>query len=156
MPTCLVMCRISDNIWDISIASGEAALNERSYREWCYKIKKYEDCERSGRSKMYEDEELESLLKQHLCHTQKELRRDSTSISASLKILGNDSKAKPSFLQMWNSIHEMVVSDDEKSIHYDNPKKRKSCILCGHRSTDIALRVINFSDRWRVWAAFQI
>ena len=45
-------------------AYGEAALSERSCREWFQKFKNgefdVEDKERSGRSKVYEDAELES------------------------------------------------------------------------------------------------
>ena len=45
---------------------GETALSERSSREWFKKFKNGEfdgkDKERSGRPKVYEDAELESLL----------------------------------------------------------------------------------------------
>ena len=45
---------------------SEAALSERSCREWFQKFKNgefdMEDKERSGRSKMYENVELEALL----------------------------------------------------------------------------------------------
>ncbi|EGI63187.1 Mariner Mos1 transposase [Acromyrmex echinatior] len=58
-------------------AYGEAALSERSYREWFQKFKKgefdIEDKERSGRSKMYEDAKLEALLNEDSCPMQKEL-----------------------------------------------------------------------------------
>ena len=53
---------------------GEAALNERSCREWFQKFKNSEfdikDKERSGRPKVYEDARLESLLDQDSCQTQ--------------------------------------------------------------------------------------
>ena len=57
----------------------EAALSERSYRDWFQNFKNgkfdIEDKERSGRAKMYEDAELEALLDQDSCQTQKELAR---------------------------------------------------------------------------------
>ena len=55
---------------------GEAALSERSCREWFQKFKNgefdIEDKERSGRPKVYEDAELEALLDQNSCQTQEE------------------------------------------------------------------------------------
>ena len=56
-----------------------------------------EDKERSGRPKVYEDAELEALLDEDSCQTQKELaltlRSDSTNNFISFDIIGNDSKA---------------------------------------------------------------
>ena len=53
---------------------GEAALSERSCREWFQKFKNgesdIEDKERSGGSKVYEDVELKALLDQDSCQTQ--------------------------------------------------------------------------------------
>ena len=58
-------------------AYGEAALSERSCREWFQKIKNgefdVEDKERSGRPKVYEDAELELLLDEDSCQTQEAL-----------------------------------------------------------------------------------
>ena len=55
---------------------GETALSERSCREWFQKFKNGEfdidDKERSGRPKVYKDAELEALLNQDSCQTQKE------------------------------------------------------------------------------------
>ena len=52
----------------------EAALSERSCREWFQKFKNgefdIEDKERSGRPEVYEDAELEALLGQDSCQTQ--------------------------------------------------------------------------------------
>ena len=54
-------------------ANGEAALRERSCREWFQKLKNgkfdIEDKERSGRPKVYEDAEWETLLDQDSCQT---------------------------------------------------------------------------------------
>ncbi|EGI62942.1 Mariner Mos1 transposase [Acromyrmex echinatior] len=58
-------------------AYDKAALSERSCREWFQKFKNgefdVEDKERSGRLKVYEDAELEALLNEDSCQTQKEL-----------------------------------------------------------------------------------
>ena len=55
---------------------GEAALSERSCREWPQKFKNsefnIEDKERSERPKVYEDAELEASLNQVSCQTQEE------------------------------------------------------------------------------------
>ena len=55
---------------------GEAALSERSCREWFQKFKNgefdIEDKERSGSPKVHEDAELEALLDQDSCQTQQE------------------------------------------------------------------------------------
>ena len=55
---------------------GEAALSERSYREWFQMFMNgefdIEDKERSGRPKVYEVTELEVLLDQDSCQTQEE------------------------------------------------------------------------------------
>ena len=57
-------------------AYGEAALSERSCREWFKKFKNgeinIEEKERSGRPKVYKDVELEVLLDQDSCQTQEE------------------------------------------------------------------------------------
>ena len=58
-------------------AYGDVALSERSSREWFQKFKNsefdVEDKERNRRPKMYEDAELEALLDEDSCQTQKEL-----------------------------------------------------------------------------------
>ena len=53
-------------------AYADAALSERSCREWFQKFKNGEfdeDKERSGRPKVYEDAELEALLDEDSCQT---------------------------------------------------------------------------------------
>jgi len=80
---------------------GDAALSERSCRERFQKFKNsefdVEDKERSGKPKVYEDAELEALLDEDSCQTQKELTltlRDSTNNFISFEIIGNDLKAR--------------------------------------------------------------
>ena len=74
---------------------GEAALSERSCREWFQKFKNgefdIEDKERSGRPKVYEDVELKALLNQDSCQTQQELSRTSgvTQQAISLRLIIN-------------------------------------------------------------------
>ncbi|EGI60884.1 Mariner Mos1 transposase [Acromyrmex echinatior] len=62
-------------------AYGEAALSEKSCREWFQKVKNgefdiEEDKECSGRPKVYEDAELEALLNEDSCQTQKVVASD--------------------------------------------------------------------------------
>ena len=53
---------------------GEAALSEKSFREWFQKFRNdefdIEDKERSVRPKVYEDAELEALFDQDSCQMQ--------------------------------------------------------------------------------------
>ena len=55
---------------------GEAALSKRRCREWFQKLSNgkfdIEDKERSGRPKVYQDVELQTLLDQDSCQTQEE------------------------------------------------------------------------------------
>ena len=80
--------------------AAEAALSERSCREWFQKFKNgefdVEDKEYSGRPKVYEDAELKVLLDEDSCQTQEALALTLgvTQPAISLKIVGNDSKAK--------------------------------------------------------------
>ena len=76
---------------------GDAALSERSCREWFQKFKNgefdVEDKKRNGRPKVYEDAELEALLDEDSCQTQKELALTlgvtQQTISYRLKSLGS-------------------------------------------------------------------
>lgn len=148
-------------------AYGEAALSERSCQEWFQKFKKGEfyvkDKERSGRPKVYEDMELEVLLEEDSSQTQKELaltlQVTQQAISHRLKSLGMIQKQgnwvpyelKPRDVERRLCMSEMllarnkkksflhrIVTGDEKWIHYDNPKKRKSWVKPGEPSTSTA------------------
>jgi len=136
-------------------AYDDAALSERSCREWFQKFKngefEVEDKECNGKLKVYEDAELEALLDEDSCQTQKELtltlRVTQQIISYSLKLLGIIQKQgnwvpyelKPRNVERRFFTCEMllarhkrkgflhrIVTSDEKWIHYDNLKKRKS------------------------------
>ena len=67
---------LSQNLFTHHLTYGKAALGERSCRQWFQKFKNgefdIEDKERRGRSKVYEDAELEALLDQDSCETQEE------------------------------------------------------------------------------------
>ena len=58
---------------------GESAPSDKSCREWFRRFQSgdfsVEDKERSGQPKKFEDEELETLLDQDSCQTQKELNK---------------------------------------------------------------------------------
>ena len=77
-------------------AYGDAALSERSCREWFQKFKNdefdVEVKERSGMPKVYKDAKLEALLDEDSCQTQKEfalvLGVTQQTISYHLKSLG--------------------------------------------------------------------
>ena len=131
--------------------------------EWFQKFKNgefdIEDKERSGRPKVYEDAELEALLDEDSCQTQKELALTlgvtQQTISYRLKSLGMIQKQGnwvPYELKSRNVerrfftcemllarhkrkgfLHHIVIG--EKWIHYDNPKKRKLLGPLGHAST---------------------
>lgn len=145
-------------------AYGEAALSERSCREWFQKFKNgefdIEDKKRSGRPKVYEDAELEALLNQDSCQTQEELAFTlgvtQQAISHRLKSLGMIQKQghwvpyelTPRNVERRFSTCEIllarhkrkaflhrIVTDDEKWIYYDNPKRKKSWGPPGHAST---------------------
>jgi histone-lysine N-methyltransferase SETMAR len=119
-----------------------------------------EDEERSGRPKIFEDSELESLLDQDPCQTQQELANSlgvaQPTISERLQKLGMIQKQgtwvpyelKPRDVERRLCISEQllqrqqrkgflhrIVTGDEKWIHYDNPKRRKSWGKPGHTST---------------------
>ena len=84
-------------------AFGEVALSDGSCREWFQKLRNgefdVEDKECSGRPKVYEDTELESLLDVDSCQTQETLALTLGVTQppinfTSLKIIRNDSKAR--------------------------------------------------------------
>lgn len=149
------------------VAYGDVNLSERSCREWFQKFKSgdfdVEDKTRSGRPKVYGDTELEALLEEDPCQSQEELAQElkvtQQAISQRLKTLGMVQKQgnwvpyelKPrdverrlfaceQLLKRQNRkgfLHR-IVTGDEKWIHYDNPKRRKSWGKPGHASTSMA------------------
>jgi len=75
---------------------GEAAISERTCREWFQRFKNgdfdVEDRHSGGRERIFEDAELEVLLEQDSCQNQEELARSlgmtQQAISKRLKAMG--------------------------------------------------------------------
>ncbi|EGI61179.1 Mariner Mos1 transposase, partial [Acromyrmex echinatior] len=141
---------------------GEAAISERMCREWFQRFKNgdfdVEDRHSGGREKVFEDTELEALLDQDSCQNQEELARSlgvtQQAISKRLKVMGMIQKqgnwvpyelksrdverrlfACEQLLerQRRKGFLHRIVTGDEKWVHYDNPKRRKSWeIPCFH------------------------
>ena len=80
----------------LSNTYGEAAISERTCREWFQRFKNgdfdVEDRHSGGRKKVFEDAELEGLLEQNSCQNQEELARSlgvtQQAISKRLKAMG--------------------------------------------------------------------
>ena len=139
----------------LSNTYGEAAISERTCREWFQRFKNsdfdIEDRLRDGREKVFEDVELEALLEQDSCQNQEKLARSlgvtQQTISKRLKAMGMIQKQgnwvpyelKPRDVewrlfaceqllerQRRKGFLHRIVTGDEKWVHYDNPKRRKS------------------------------
>lgn len=121
------------------------------------------DKERDGRPQKFEDAELVALLDEDSCQTQEELGASlgvtQQTISTRLKSMGmiqkqgnwvpyelNSRNVERRFvtcqqlLQRQNRkgfLHR-IITGDEKWIHYDNPKRKKSWGPVGHKSTSTA------------------
>ena len=138
----------------LSNTYGEAAISERTCREWFQRFKNgdfdVEDQHSGGRENVFEDAELEALLEQDSCQNQEELARSlvvtQQAISKRLKAMGMIQKQgnwmpyelKPRDVerrlfaeqllerQRRKGFLHRIVTGDEKWVHYDNPKRRKS------------------------------
>jgi len=78
---------------------GEAAISERTCREWFQRFKNgdfdVEDRHSGRREKVFEDSELKALLEQDSCQNQEELARSlRVTQQAISKSHGNDSEAR--------------------------------------------------------------
>ncbi|GFT60058.1 mariner Mos1 transposase [Trichonephila clavipes] len=147
----------------LSNTYGEAAISERTCREWFQRFKNgdfgVEDQHGGGREKVFEDAELEALLDQDSCQTQQELAGllgvTQQEISKRLKVMGMIQKQgncvpyelKPTdvkrrlfaceqllAMQRRKGFLHRIVTGDEKWVRYDNPKSRKSWGYSGHAS----------------------
>lgn len=151
----------------LSSTYGEDAISERTCREWFQRFKKgdfnVEDRHSGEREKVFEDAELETLLSEDSRQTQDELARSvgvtQQAISKRLKAMGMIQKEgtwvpyelKPRDVERRLCVCEQllqrqkrkgflhrIVTGDEKWVHYDNPKRKKSWGYPGHASTSTA------------------
>lgn len=132
----------------------------RRYKSGEYGV---EDKERPGQVKKFEDVELENLISEDSCQTQEELAASlgvtQAAISKRIKALGYIQKqgnwvpyelkprdverrlfASEKLLQRQKRkgfLHQ-IVTGDERWVHYDNPKRKKSYGPPGHVSTSTA------------------
>nr|QRH16694.1 transposase [Mayetiola destructor] len=142
---------------------GEHALAKTQCFEWFQRFKSgdfdTEDKERPGQPKKFEDEELEALLDEDCCQTQEELAKSlgvtQQAISKRLKAAGYIQRQgngvphelKPRDVERRFCMSEMllqrhkkksflsrIITGDEKWIHYDNPKRKKSYVKRGGRA----------------------
>lgn len=139
----------------LSEAYPDVSISTRMCQKWFARFRKgefhVEDQPRPGQVKKFEDEELEASLDQDSCQTQKELALSlgvtQQAISKRLKAIGMIQKQgnwvpyelKPRDVERRFCMAEMllarqerkgflhrILTGDEKWIHYDNPKRKKS------------------------------
>ncbi|GFX74178.1 mariner Mos1 transposase [Trichonephila clavipes] len=122
----------------LSNTYGEAAISERTCREWFQRFKngdfEVEDQHGGGREKVFEDAELEALLDQDSCQTQQEL---SGSLGVTQQAISKRIKVKGMIQKQKGFLHR-IVTGDETWVRYDNPKRRKTWGHPGHASTSMA------------------
>ena len=146
---------------------GEHALAERTCHKWFARFKSddfgFEDEESPGQPKKFEDEELEALIDEDCCQTQEKFAESlgvtQAAISKRLKAAGYiqnqenwiPHELKPRDIERRFCMSEMllernkkksflhlIVTGDEKWIHYDNPKRKKSYVKLSHPAKSTA------------------
>lgn len=146
---------------------GEHSLSRTQCYEWFQRFKSgdfdIKDKQRPGVAKKFEDEELETLLDEDSCQTEKELAEalgvTQPAISYRLRALGFIQKQGywlPHELQQRDverrfftcemllarqkrkGFLHRIVTGDEKWIRFDNPKRKKSWVKPGQPSTSTA------------------
>jgi len=145
-------------------AYGDSAPSDRFCREWFGRFKNgdfsVKDKKHPGQPKKFEDEDLETLLDQDSCQTQTELAESlgvtRQAISKRLKAAGyiqkqgnyvpyelkaRDVERRFCMSEMLLERHKRksflhrIVTGDEKWIHYDNPKRKRSYVKPGQPGT---------------------
>lgn len=151
---------------------GDNAIGESTCREWFQRFKtgdlSVEDKQHPGAVKKFEDAELEALLDEDASQTQQQLADalgvSQPAIANRLKTLGMIQKQghwvpheqKPRDVerrfftceqllqrQKRKGFLHRIVTGDEKWIHYDNPKRKKTWGHRGHASTSTAKQNIH-------------
>ncbi|UYV73896.1 hypothetical protein LAZ67_11001326 [Cordylochernes scorpioides] len=134
-------------------AYGKHALSIKSCEYWFRRFKSGDfdtrDKERGGRPIKFEDAELEASLDEDSSQTQEELAETlgvtQQAISNRLKVMGMETSsavfARANYCskdKIGRVFLHRIVTGDEKWIHYDTPKRRKSSVKPGHASTSTA------------------
>jgi histone-lysine N-methyltransferase SETMAR len=151
---------------------GEYALSRTQCYEWFQHFKsgdfEVSDKERPGGPKKFEDAELQALLDENSCRTQKELALelnvDIATISRRLHAMGkirklgkwvphqlneNQLKARIETCKKHLAEHKKhsflsrIVTGDEKWVYYDNPKRKADYVDPGQPSTSQSKRDIH-------------
>ena len=139
----------------LSSTYGEAALSERTCCERFQRFKNgdfdVEDLHGGGKEKIFKDSELEVLLAENSCQMQAISKRLKT--MEMIQKQGNwvQNELKPRDVkhrfftceqllqrQIRKRFLYRIVIGDEKWIHYDNPKRRKSWGMSGNASKSTA------------------
>ena len=153
---------------------GQHAPTQQTCENWYKRFKSGDfdvsDKERSGQPKRFEDEDLESLLKEDSTQTEKELAKQLNVTQAAIskrlhamKMIQKEGKWIPHELNQaniesrllifnslltrqrrWSFLHN-IVTGDEKWIYYVNSKRKKSWVHPGEPSTSTAKRNIHGS-----------
>jgi len=110
----------------LSNTYSETDISERTCREWLQRFKNGDfDIEdrHGGRREVFK--ELETLFHENSCQTQKELAE---SLGMIQQAISKRLKGMRVILerQRWKGFLHRIVTEDEKWIHYDNHKRRKS------------------------------
>lgn len=153
-------------------AYGDCAPSDKTCREWFRRFKNGDftvvDKQRSGRPRVFEDEELKALMDEDPCQTQKQIAEalncSQSVISDHLKALGKVYKEgkwvpyelKPRDIEKRKTICEIllgrqqrkgflhrIITGDEKWIYFDNPKRRKTICDPGQPSKSTPKRNIH-------------
>lgn len=151
----------------INSTLGEPSVSHSTVKKWFARFRdgnlSLQDDPRPGVPKKFEDEELQALLDENPCQTEKELAEHlevtQQAISVRLHAMGKiqkEGKWVPHELteenknrrldicmnllsryKRKNFLHK-IITCDEKWILYDNPKRRKSWVDPGQPSTSVA------------------